>query len=1069
MAAITRRMQNGREYVNSGSNTRINVEIVGGVKVGSLNPNVERESEISMQGKLADEKARGEIHGGISVTLPMSEEFQTSLPDVPTSESTSVMHALTTNRPVVSLGLGASPVDPLSARSTNTDDEEEHNLDTDVNLMEVDVHRRRRARTIAAASDRSNSQIDGRFTSDFGSVDNVYGMPDDEVHMVEDDHDFVTRTWVETGGRRGPPPMNIPNSMQRSARQTGHSSSFADIAPFNFDDGVPPKDYKMQASSHAQARRPSRSLDDDLRSSALHLQHKGFFKSIHGGSRDAPLSELDIWSAALVDAKAGAQVQAQQEGSGSDLDVTSTSEPYAEFVGNYILGATMNSSGSRTYDGEGGLNGMRMNIGSIANREREGSWSAGWGIGTNVGRRPSTATVDDLFLRFVKKNDFSYDERRREWCFAREKSELDHATPSAGDRYGQEIWRCVWVGRYMIERVRSKSAEADPTKPPQIRLNVKHIPDPHSKGNTRGGPLTFIHKHSRAQAFSIFRGHALPQRHLKTSSSILLAPKKVQDKFTSTRTTRKLITHGLIDDQRGRRKVSSGGNPSNASSSTVATTSSATPSSLFSRLQTESMSSIASSDSEESSAERSDKKGKAVVHGERMDGSDAITSSNRVSQRTDSPSRSPRKVDEPRSPPDPLRRVRDLPSRPASSLADTQSLNSEGSDFFSSALSDWDQYSINSSKRVSTRYPPPDGLRQQLDRAPTLAKARGSVGSLDDQPVSRTSHAEAFATLDPPFLQHLRNQAAHFDGSGDHDAAPSRFRGLKKLFQSGGPPLKNALKHASLPAGPHVPVLDGKYNPPWLKMAARGKEEEQERLIKNLSNSFRDVRLLPSFEPGKHRSEGKGRKGSENVFDQIPNDSLYMLLPLWPGETDAASTIYDDDNALTEPALSERQYLLVYYVPMLSEDQKETQKRSRDSQTSSANSHSGSSTTKDSKNSIALTAFNIMARLVSYKDVNGSGIRVPTIGLSVTGPMTDAVRAIPSVRFEMDDLALIIGLCDKRERGVEILPEGAEKLGLCLPRTSPDMDLDAPLSPLGRAVVEMAWIGALAVMGFGNP
>ncbi len=87
-----------------------------------------------------------------------------------------------------------------------------------------------------------------------------------------------------------------------------------------------------------------------------------------------------------------------------------------------------------------------------------------------------------------------------------------------------------------------------------------------------------------------------------------------------------------------------------------------------------------------------------------------------------------------------------------------------------------------------------------------------------------------------------------------------------------------------------------------------------------------------------------------------------------------------------------------------------------------------------------------MARLVSYKDVNGSGIRVPTIGLSVTGPMTDAVRAIPSIRFEMDDLALIIGFCDKRERGVEILPEGAEKLGLCLPRTSPDMDLDAPLS-----------------------
>ncbi len=86
-------------------------------------------------------------------------------------------------------------------------------------------------------------------------------------------------------------------------------------------------------------------------------------------------------------------------------------------------------------------------------------------------------------------------------------------------------------------------------------------------------------------------------------------------------------------------------------------------------------------------------------------------------------------------------------------------------------------------------------------------------------------------------------------------------------------------------------------------MAARSKQEEQERVIKNLNDSFRDVGLLPSFKPGKHRTKGKGRRGSENVFDQIPDDSLYMLLPLWPGETEAASTIYDDDPSPLRTAL----------------------------------------------------------------------------------------------------------------------------------------------------------------------
>src|ERR1700753_542518 len=88
---------------------------------------------------------------------------------------------------------------------------------------------------------------------------------------------------------------------------------------------------------------------------------------------------------------------------------------------------------------------------------------------------------------------------------------------------------------------------------------IKHIPDPYS-ANRRGGPGVIVHKHSQAKAFSIFRSYGLfrpkqPQkpaqgsRHLDTSQSILLATKNVQEQYTSTKTTGRLKTHGLLEEQ----------------------------------------------------------------------------------------------------------------------------------------------------------------------------------------------------------------------------------------------------------------------------------------------------------------------------------------------------------------------------------------------------------------------------------------------------------------------------------------------------------------------------------------
>ena len=364
-------------------------------------------------------------------------------------------------------------------------------------------------------------------------------------------------------------------------------------------------------------------------------------------------------------------------------------------------------------------------------------------------------------------------------------------------------------------------------------------------------------------------------------------------------------------------------------------------------------------------------------------------------------------------------------------------------------------------------------------RGSIARRALGSVGSLDDPPIVRTSHAEAFATLDPHFLDMLRARAATnmdaYHASDQDSQSSSRLRGIKRLFHPQG---KTGSKGSgSIQVGPHVPVLEGHYTPPWLTMAARSKQEEQERVIKNLNDSFRDVGLLPSLKPTgrSNRQKAKGKRSSGNVFDQIPDDALYMLLPMWPGETEDWKN-QPDVQGMYEVPLHERQYLLVYYVPMLDKEKdREEKKRSRPSQTSSGNSthHSDSGTSREHKNTVSLQAFNILARLVSYNDVNGSGIRVPTSGLAVTGPIDQAMNEIPTVRFEVDDLALIIGFCDKRERGVEFLPEGAEKLGLCTPRNfsalDQDLDSDAPLSSLGRAAVEMAWLGALSVMGFGAP
>ncbi|EJD02671.1 uncharacterized protein FOMMEDRAFT_140581 [Fomitiporia mediterranea MF3/22] len=1017
---------------------------------------------------------------------------------------------------------GPLPISPASP----TDGEAE--LDTDVDLMSIDdTADRRRRGMYHGMSDHSSVHLN----SDVGSA---YGEADDRIirhtegegegEAMDEDEDGSgaarkdsARTWVDTSERRGSLPMDIPYPASYSSSRSSHA--YAPSQHPHLEDAT----FDAHARAQAQLRRPSRSVDDDLQRAALHLQRKASRvpSATSGGSGSdtagrEPSSEPDMRGVAMAQAIAQAHLDAQAE-SGAALNRgaepgSTNDEPYQGLDLNYILSVTGGSGAGLDTRGSDSWSG-RLSVGSSVVAARDLSWAAGWGISHALGRRQSTATVnDDTFLRFVKKHDFSYDERKREWTFAREHREPDlhHSM-----KPGQEIWRCLWVGRYRVEKIQSKNV--DPSRPPQARLQIKHLPDPYSKGSATGGPQTFIHKHSRAQAFSIFRGFVLPTRHLKTSSSILLAPKKVQEQFTSTRTTAKLSTHGLLDDsvpstasssrrdrEREREQTASGSTVASAATSTTSVSvsglshsaSTTEPSSWNSKTSfgapageqrtTNKLRLKTDMDSGTETRNTVDRKGKgkdvavspvdlppSSSHSHTSGGNYTAPSPDRDRGSSDADTPHSRTVmqrpyvEHPHRPVDMDTDTASF-NRPVSSLAETASVVSDSSQQFSSSISNWDQSSIGSSTRQVRKEP---NLIRQVAKLPT--QARGSIGSLDEEPV-RTSHAEAFATLDAPFIEYLRSHAANYDTGSEHDSQPSKFKGLRKLFHP--PPLKSLSKQSPQAAGTSVAVLEGHYTPPWLTMAARSKQEEQERVIKNLNDSFRDVGLLPSFKPSRNRQNKKGKHTSDNVFDQIPDDSLYMLLPMWPGETDP-----DDPELMDFPLgkdgldipLHERQYLLVYYVPNeLSKESKDNsgdKKRAR-TQTASASSHASDATLVTgkgaSKNTVALSSFNILARLVSYKDVLGSGIRIPTTGLAISGPMSEGIAAIPQIRFQVDDLALMIAFCASRERGVEVVPEGVEKLGLCLPRTNPDPDSDAPLSPLGRAAVEMAWLGALAIMGF---
>ncbi|KAI0753925.1 hypothetical protein BC629DRAFT_1554281, partial [Irpex lacteus] len=338
-----------------------------------------------------------------------------------------------------------------------------------------------------------------------------------------------------------------------------------------------------------------------------------------------------------------------------------------------------------------------------------------------------------------------------------------------------------------------------------------------------------------------------------------------------------------------------------------------------------------------------------------------------------------------------------------------------------------------------------------------------SVDSDDSDSPPRTSHAEAFATVDSSYFE---------------PCPSSKLSALRKLF---GP--QRNISHGS---GSSPGQREGNYIPPWVVLAPRSKQEESQRVIQNLNESFQDVGLLPTNSKSAGRSKnhkGKQRqdrreRAPSSILEKVPKDSLYMLLPLWPGESYPASPKSKEEPNVPQLRVEDRQYLLVYYVPFEEKERRKSDQNKKRSRSSKAPSSTTSGSSVDLP-LFLLRSFRVNARLVSYDDLRGTGVRVPSFGLTVTGPMAEAMRYLPSPSIREQRLdEVVICHCTSRNSGMKFDPDGLSKLGLCMPTETPaamqipdevipDSE-EAVLTPIGRAAVEMAWLGCMAVTSFGT-
>lgn len=317
----------------------------------------------------------------------------------------------------------------------------------------------------------------------------------------------------------------------------------------------------------------------------------------------------------------------------------------------------------------------------------------------------------------------------------------------------------------------------------------------------------------------------------------------------------------------------------------------------------------------------------------------------------------------------------------------------------------------------------------------------------------RSTYRETYAALPPEVF-----------GSSHHEPISNRLFGWGKSKISD----RISSRH----------YLEMSYNPPWLTQPKNSSITRKD-IVEDLNMSFQDVGLLPAIGEIKTSVRSKQKRDHTfkkvktpaqknethvDIFAHIPEDTLYMLLPLWPGETEPSSA---KRYPFTPPVIpvNKRLYLLVIYkaLPSGCPEDKSSKKKSKNIPDVQDDRY------------ILLSSFHISARVVSYDELQGSCIRIPDQGLAISGPLQEAYDTMPN--FQQKE-QYIIGVCPNRDSGFEFMPDGFEKMGLSHNVPNPrlmesftdddtsSMDTLAVPTPIGHAVMEMAWLGGMALTSF---
>ncbi|KAL1746451.1 hypothetical protein HDZ31DRAFT_34144 [Schizophyllum fasciatum] len=832
------------------------------------------------------------------------------------------------------------------------------------------------APALALARDVEFSSDDDFDDADIEVFDRVSGVSDAERRRrAEQDWDaavFGSRDGLAPdggagAGRRGSLPMAIPGAADSPPRPSVSTAAGDEIM---------------------SSRRPSRSLDDELGMLSLNRPPTGLPST-------APVTDLD-WRAL-----GGGESSTHADAPAAELDFD-------------LGGWSSYGKGITTLDFDDVVQG---------GAPKPRFWVP------PSGRRPSTATTtsalgSDSFTKAVRGWGGERDaEQRRVWSFRKDRADdggLEGArdsissdrtvrsdqrrprTPLLKDKEkdkdkklwrgmpvgAEEIWTNEMLGCFKVSR--NVAPRRDATKNDTHFIAVRHFRTEYARyKRPANGPPVNIHKHSRAVAFSINRKykkktpavdagtfHPTASSHSSRSvvegiarttpsgavsvhatAKIMLAPRHVQTMYTSTRTTRQLDAHGLLDDSK----------PPPPPLPTL-------------------------------SREKSRTRDRA-----------------KDVKRQSAPARPSPKAKTPRAP-----GSSGGPTKPSSPPATI-------------STADISRPTLITNPRSSSR-----GGR---DRRPR----RGSLDSDEDLPI-RTPHAEAFSTMDTTQIDMLRPHLS------DASKIFARLRRGRSITPGG-------LGNYSVPYTPH-----------WMQLDQRDSKGPTDQI----SRSFKTIGLLP--ETPRERKAAKARKGARahgadvDIFEFVPADALFMLLPLWPSQTDVVSEGAAPPRDVEIPN-DRRLYLLVYYVAW-HEGERDAGEHRR---------ARGSAEARREDKSVLLSSFRITGRLVFHDELQGSGLRVPDEGLTVFGPLEEALRTMPQASRSRHDPSMtdefVIGQCSSRDAGVEFYPEGFVRFDLCTVRSEPvpvaipeDWERkpdEITLTPVGRTVMEMAWLGCVALTSFG--